>query len=90
MVYRIPIRLAGIYAPEGAPFGRTAQPYSAEALSFPKSYVLDRRVRAYIYKHKGRRIKSQRVTIRVWELLSLSRNRKLSVGMWPSRKMLMP
>ncbi|KAB5581100.1 nuclease domain-containing protein [Coniochaeta sp. 2T2.1] len=46
----IPIRLAGIDAPEGAHFGRTAQPFSGEALSFLQSFISGRRVRAYIYK----------------------------------------
>ena len=44
------MRLAGVDAPECAHFGRPAQPYSNEALEWLKSYVLDRRVRAYIYK----------------------------------------
>jgi endonuclease YncB( thermonuclease family) len=47
---QISIRLAGIDAPEGAHFGRPAQPFAAEALAFLESYVLHRRVRAYIYK----------------------------------------
>jgi len=46
----IHVRLAGVDAPECAHFGRPAQPYSTEALEWLKSYVLDRRVRAYIYK----------------------------------------
>lgn len=46
----IAIRLAGIDAPEGAHFGKTAQPYSAEGLEWLKNYILNRRVRAYIYK----------------------------------------
>ncbi|KAL2129851.1 hypothetical protein VTI74DRAFT_7217 [Chaetomium olivicolor] len=46
----ISIRLAGVDAPEGAHFGRPAQPFAAEALSFLESLVLHRRVRAYIYK----------------------------------------
>ncbi|KAK3903238.1 putative endonuclease LCL3 [Staphylotrichum tortipilum] len=44
------VRIAGVDAPEGAHFGRPAQPYAAEALAFLESYVLGRRVRAYIYK----------------------------------------
>jgi endonuclease YncB( thermonuclease family) len=47
---QIPIRLAGIDAPEGAHFGRTAQPFAAEALQWLSDYVLGRRVRAYILK----------------------------------------
>ncbi|KAI0164657.1 SNase-domain-containing protein [Xylariaceae sp. FL1272] len=46
----IPIRLAGIDAPEGAHFGKPAQPFSAEALKWLSDYILDRRVRAKIYK----------------------------------------
>lgn len=44
------IRLAGIDAPEGAHFGRPAQPYSAEALQWLQSKVHHRYVRAHIYK----------------------------------------
>ncbi|KAK4127077.1 SNase-domain-containing protein [Parathielavia appendiculata] len=46
----ISIRIAGIDAPEGAHFGRPAQPFAAEALAFLERYVLRRRVRAFIYK----------------------------------------
>ncbi|KAK5655427.1 hypothetical protein OQA88_5698 [Cercophora sp. LCS_1] len=46
----ISIRLAGVDAPEGAHFGQPAQPYAAEAKEFLKSYILGRRVRAYIYR----------------------------------------
>ncbi|KAK3311139.1 uncharacterized protein B0T15DRAFT_388985 [Chaetomium strumarium] len=46
----ISVRIAGVDAPEGAHFGRPAQPYAAEALAFLESYVLHRRVRAYIYR----------------------------------------
>lgn len=37
-------------APELAHFGRPPQPFSQDALNWLTSYVLDRRVRAYIYK----------------------------------------
>jgi endonuclease YncB( thermonuclease family) len=47
---QIPVRLAGVDAPEGAHFGRTAQPFAAEALSFLQSYITGRQVRAYIYR----------------------------------------
>ena len=50
MYGQIHVRLAGIDAPEGAHFGKPAQPYSAEALAWLKDYVSNRRVRAYIYK----------------------------------------
>ncbi|KAK7746176.1 putative endonuclease lcl3 [Diatrype stigma] len=46
----IPIRLAGIDAPEGAHFGRPAQPFATDALSWLSNYILGRRVRAKIYK----------------------------------------
>lgn len=46
----IPIRLAGVDAPEGAHFGRPGQPGAAEALTFLSDYILNRRVRAQIYK----------------------------------------
>ncbi|KAI4234641.1 MAG: hypothetical protein LQ349_003669 [Xanthoria aureola] len=44
------IRLAGIDAPEMAHFGNPAQPFSREAYDFLTSYVLHRRVRAYVHK----------------------------------------
>lgn len=46
----IHVRIAGIDAPETAHFGRPAQPYGKEALDFLTSYILHRRVRAYIYR----------------------------------------
>ncbi|KAK4170416.1 putative endonuclease LCL3 [Cladorrhinum sp. PSN259] len=46
----ISIRIAGVDAPEGAHFGKTAQPYAADALEFLDKYILNRRVRAYIYR----------------------------------------
>ncbi|KAI4868556.1 SNase-domain-containing protein [Hypoxylon rubiginosum] len=46
----IPIRIAGIDAPEGAHFGRPAQPFSTDALAWLSNYILGRRVRAKIYK----------------------------------------
>jgi endonuclease YncB( thermonuclease family) len=50
LFYQIAIRIAGIDAPEGAHFGNEAQPHSAEALAWLRSYILNRRVRAHIYK----------------------------------------
>lgn len=47
---QIHIRIAGIDAPELAHFGRPAQPHSQDALKWLTSYVLGRRVRAYVYK----------------------------------------
>lgn len=47
---QIPVRLAGVDAPEGAHFGRPAQPFSAEALKWLSDYLLHRNVRAFIYK----------------------------------------
>ncbi|KAI0113970.1 hypothetical protein GGR51DRAFT_505005 [Nemania sp. FL0031] len=46
----IPIRLAGIDAPECAHFGRPAQPFSADALAWLNGYILGRRVRAKVYR----------------------------------------
>ncbi|KAI1168750.1 SNase-domain-containing protein [Nemania serpens] len=46
----IPIRLAGIDAPECAHFGRPAQPFSADALAWLSDYLLGKRVRAKVYK----------------------------------------
>ena len=50
MQSKISIRLAGIDAPECSHFGRPAQPGAQEALDWLISYVLKRRVRAYLYK----------------------------------------
>lgn len=47
---QIPVRLAGIDAPEGAHFGKPAQPYATDALAWLSDYILGRRVRAKIYK----------------------------------------
>jgi endonuclease YncB( thermonuclease family) len=47
---QIAIRIAGIDAPEGAHFGNQAQPHSTEALTWLRNYILNRRVRARIYK----------------------------------------
>jgi endonuclease YncB( thermonuclease family) len=49
-------------APELAHFGRPSQPYGPEALEFLTSYILNRRVRAYIY----RRDQYERVVGTVW------------------------
>ncbi|GAP86063.1 putative endonuclease LCL3 [Rosellinia necatrix] len=46
----IPIRLAGIDAPEGAHFGRPAQPFATDALNWLSNYILGKRVRARVYK----------------------------------------
>ncbi|KAI0817921.1 SNase-domain-containing protein [Xylaria sp. FL0064] len=46
----IPIRLAGIDAPEGAHFGQPAQPFATDALAWLSNYILGKRVRAKIYK----------------------------------------
>lgn len=46
----IHVRLAGVDAPELAHFGRPSQPYSQDALDWLRKYVLNRRVRAYVYK----------------------------------------
>jgi endonuclease YncB( thermonuclease family) len=59
---QIHVRIAGIDAPEGAHFGKPAQPYSQEALEWLKNYILGRRVRAYVYKMD----QYQRVVATVW------------------------
>ena len=46
----IQIRLAGVDAPEMAHFGRPEQPWAKEALEWLTEYLLNRRVRAYVYK----------------------------------------
>ncbi|KAK8218266.1 hypothetical protein IWZ01DRAFT_145125 [Phyllosticta capitalensis] len=46
----IHIRIAGVDAPELSHFGKPAQPYGQEAFEWLKDYILDRRVRAYIYR----------------------------------------
>ncbi|KAL2024171.1 hypothetical protein VTK56DRAFT_9327 [Thermocarpiscus australiensis] len=46
----ISVRIAGIDAPEGAHFGKRAQPFAAEAQAWLESYILHRRVRAFIYR----------------------------------------
>jgi endonuclease YncB( thermonuclease family) len=63
---QISIRIAGIDAPEGAHFGRPAQPFAAEATRFLSDYILHRDVRAYIYKrdHYERIVAS--VYVRRW------------------------
>lgn len=50
MGIQISIRIAGVDAPEGAHFGRPAQPFSREALQWLTKYILHRNVRAYVYK----------------------------------------
>ncbi|OLN88144.1 putative endonuclease LCL3 [Colletotrichum chlorophyti] len=46
----IPVRIAGIDAPEGAHFGRPGQPGAAEALEWLRGYILNRRVWARIHR----------------------------------------
>ena len=74
---QIPIRLAGIDAPEGAHFGRPAQPHAGEALQWLSDYLLGRRVRAYIHK----RDQYERVvaTVRLRRLLVLRRDVSLEM-----------
>lgn len=66
-VPQIPIRLAGVDAPEGAHFGRPAQPFATDALAWLSNYILGRRVRARIYK----RDQYDRIvaTVFVWRFL---------------------
>ena len=44
------MRIAGVDAPEGAHFGRPAQPGAQEALDWLTSYILHRRVRTYVFR----------------------------------------
>ncbi|KAL2212659.1 SNase-domain-containing protein [Sarocladium strictum] len=46
----ISIRIAGIDAPECSHFGRPAQPFSAEAMQWLSSYILNRNVRTFVYR----------------------------------------
>ncbi|MCJ1306396.1 putative endonuclease lcl3 [Agyrium rufum] len=46
----ISVRIAGVDAPEGAHFGRPAQPGAQEALDWLTSYILHRRVRTYVFR----------------------------------------
>ncbi|KAI4122994.1 MAG: hypothetical protein LQ338_005502 [Usnochroma carphineum] len=62
------IRIAGIDAPELAHFGRPAQPFSKEAFDFLTSYILHRRVRAYIYKRDQYDRAVATVYVRKWLL----------------------
>ncbi len=59
--------MAGVDAPELAHFGRPSQPFSQEALDWLTSYILHRRVRAYIYKrdHYDRAV----ATVYIWRWL---------------------
>ncbi|KAI9701665.1 MAG: putative endonuclease lcl3 [Bogoriella megaspora] len=66
------IRLAGVDAPERAHFGRPAQPYSDTALNWLTAFVLNRRVRAYIY----RRDQYDRVVATVYVRTGLWRRRR--------------
>lgn len=50
MNVQIPVRLAGIDAPENAHFGKPAQPGATEALEWLRAYLLHRNVRVYPYK----------------------------------------
>ncbi|ROT37251.1 SNase-domain-containing protein [Sodiomyces alkalinus F11] len=45
----IPVRLAGVDAPEGAYFGQPGQPFAQEARAYLSDCILNRRVRAYIH-----------------------------------------
>ncbi|KAF2154642.1 SNase-domain-containing protein [Myriangium duriaei CBS 260.36] len=65
----IHVRIAGVDAPELAHFGRPAQPYGAEALTFLRGLVLHRPVRVYLY----RRDQYERVVGTAW--------RKVDVGL---------
>lgn len=65
--WKIHIRLAGVDAPELAHFGRPSQPFSQDALDWLTSYLLSRRVRAYIYKRD--QYDRAVATVYVWQWL---------------------
>lgn len=44
------VRIAGVDAPEAAHFGKTAQPYSKEALEWLRGFILNKYVRVYPYR----------------------------------------
>jgi endonuclease YncB( thermonuclease family) len=46
----IHVRIAGVDAPEGAHFGRPAQPWSQEAVDWLRGFVLHRYVRVYPFR----------------------------------------
>lgn len=63
---KLHIRIAGVDAPELAHWGREAQPYSKEALEMLTDFILNRRVRARIYRRdQYDRIVAQ-VFVRKW------------------------
>jgi len=64
----IHIRIAGIDAPELPHFGRPGQPGGQEALEFLTSYILNRRVRAYIYRRDQYERVVSTVFVRKWGL----------------------
>ncbi|KAJ5086093.1 hypothetical protein N7532_010864 [Penicillium argentinense] len=47
---QIHIRLAGVDAPELAHFGRPEQPFAREAHAWLTGYLLNRRIRAFVYR----------------------------------------
>lgn len=65
---QIPIRLAGVDAPEGAHFGRPSQSYAAEALEFLQGTLLHKSVRAYIYRRDQYDRAVATVYLRRWPL----------------------
>ncbi|KAF2278116.1 SNase-domain-containing protein [Westerdykella ornata] len=64
----IHIRIAGIDAPELAHWGREAQPFSKEALDWLTGYILNRRVRARIFRRDQYDRVVAQVYVRRWFL----------------------
>jgi endonuclease YncB( thermonuclease family) len=64
----IHIRIAGIDAPELPHFGRPGQPGGQEALEFLTSYIMNRRVRAHIYRRDQYERVVATVFVRKWGL----------------------
>jgi endonuclease YncB( thermonuclease family) len=62
------VRIAGVDAPELAHWGREAQPYSKEALDWLTQYILNRRVRAYVFRRDQYDRVVAQVFVRRWFL----------------------
>ncbi|EED16888.1 staphylococcal nuclease domain protein, putative [Talaromyces stipitatus ATCC 10500] len=75
------IRLAGIDAPELAHFGRPAQPYSHEAHMWLTSYLINRRVRAYVHRPDQYKRVIATVYVRRWLDIPPLRRRDVSYEM---------
>ncbi|EEA21532.1 nuclease domain protein [Talaromyces marneffei ATCC 18224] len=75
------IRLAGVDAPELAHFGRPAQPYAYEAHMWLTSYLMNRRVRAYVHRPDQYKRVIATVYVRRWLDFPPLRRRDVSYEM---------